>query len=149
MSQAQIVEENIPSSFTPSVDRPFDPVGVRWKHDQMFDRNNERLTDEQMAELIENPQIQKSTRLQDLSNEANKEREEASEEIKIYNMSLKELANRTSTSMMDVMDDLVNFDPGDGFRGILHILTKSDRLVYVGIIVVVFTILLLLIKTTD
>ena len=152
MSVNPIIEDtSIPSSFTPSVDRPFDPVGVRWMHEQDMNagRNNERLTDEQVQELIKNPEITKSTRLKDLTDAENIRRIKEQEEIKIYNMTVKDIAYRTSDTVHNVMDDMLDFNPNDGVRGFLHIFTRSDRLMYMGILLVIFTVILLLIKTTD
>lgn len=146
-----IEDSSIPSSFTPSVDRPFDPVGVRWMHEQemLAGRNNERLSDEQIKALIENPTITKSTRLRDLTEEENKRRMEEQESVKVYNLSVKDLAFRTSDTVHAVMDDMLDFNPDDGVRGFIDIFTRSDRLMYIGILVCIFTIILLLIKTTD
>lgn len=152
MSVTPIIEDtSIPSSFTPSVDRPFDPIGVRTLNlDKMqAGRNNERLSDEQIKALIENPMITQSTRLKDLTDDENKRRMEENEQIKIYNMSVKDIAHRTSNTVHSIMDDMLDYNPDDGVRGFIHIFTQSDRLIYVGILVVVFTIILLLIKTTD
>jgi len=152
MSVVPIIEDtSIPSSFTPSVERPFDPVGVRWMHDEEMQagRNNERLNDEQVKELIQNPMITKSTRLKDLTDEENKRRMEENEQIKIYNMSVKDIAHRTSETVHGIMDDMLDYNPDDGLRGFVHIFTQADRLIYVGLLVIAFTIILLLIKTTD
>lgn len=152
MSVSPIIEDtSIPSSFTPSVDRPFDPVGVRWMHEQEMQagRNNERLSDEQVKQLIENPQITQSTRLRDLTDDENQRRMNETEEVKIYNLSMKDLAHRTSNTVHNIMDDVLDYNPDDGVRGFVHIFTRSDRLMYMGILVVVFTIILLLIKTSD
>lgn len=152
MNVSPIIEDtSIPSSFTPSVDRPFDPVGVRWMHEQEMQagRNNERLSDEQVKQLIENPEITKSTRLQDLTDEENKRRQQETEEIKIYNLSVKDIAQRTSTTVHDIMDDVLDYNPDDGVRGFIHIFTRSDRLMYIGILTILLTIVLLLIKTSD
>jgi chromatin segregation and condensation protein Rec8/ScpA/Scc1 (kleisin family) len=146
-----IEDTSIPNSFTPSVDRPFDPVGVRWMHEQEMQagRNNERLSDEQMKELIENPEITKSTRLRDMTEAENRRRMMEHEEVKIYNLSVKDIAHRTSDTVHDIMDDMLDFNPNDGVRGFVHIFTRSDRLMYIGVLVIIFTIILLLIKTTD
>ena len=148
---ATISSSSIPSSFTPSVDRPFDPIGTRWENldENITPHGNERLSDAQIKEIIENPQITVSTRLQRLTDEANKAREKEMEEEKIYNMTVKDLAFRTSDTVHEILDDIVSYNADDGMRGVVHIFTKSDRLIYVGIIIIVFTILLLLIKTTD
>lgn len=146
-----IEDTSIPHSFTPSVDRPFEPIGVRSSHEEEMEtgRNNERLTDEQVKALIANPEITISTRLQDLTDKENTRRETETEEIKIYNLSVKDIAYRTSDAVHDIMDDMLSYNSNDGWRGFLHIFTKSDRLMYIGILVLIFTILLLLIKTSD
>lgn len=152
MSVSPIISDSsIPSSFTPSVDRPFDPIGVRtmYENEMQAGRSNERLTDAQIQELTRNPQISKNTRLQDLSDTENERRLRQSEGIKIYNLSLLDLAHRTSDTVHNVMDELLDFDPKDGTRGIIDIFTRSDRLVYIGILIILFTIIILLIKTTD
>ena len=148
---ATIDKTSIPSSFTPSVDRPFDPIGVRWANldENITPRGNERLNDAQIKEIIDNPQITESTRLQRLTNEANAAREKEMDEDKIYNMTVKDLAFRTSDTVHHILDDIVIYNADDGMRGFIHIFTKSDRMIYIGIIIIVFTILLLLIKTTD
>lgn len=148
---ATIESDSIPTSFTPSVDRPFDPIGKRTANleDNITPRGNERLNDEQIKEIIDNPQITVSTRLQRLTDAANEARKREMEEEKIYNMSVKDLAYRTSDTVHNILDDIVVYNAEDGMRGFVHIFTKSDRMIYVGIIIIIFTILLLLIKTTD
>lgn len=148
---ATIESTDIPSSFTPSVERPFEPIGTRWANldDNTGFSGNERLNDEQLKQIIDNPQITVSNRLERLTNEANQARIREMEEEKIYNMSVKDLAFRTSDTVHNILDDMISYNSDDGMRGFLHIFTRSDRLIYVGIIIIVFTILLLLIKTTD
>ena len=150
-SMSPIIEDtSIPNSFTPSVERPFEQIGVRSALDEehSFGRNNERLTDEQVKALIENPQITQSTRPQDMTTKENQKRQQENQEIKIYNLSVKQIAYRTSDTVHDIMDDMLQYNTEDGMRGFVHIFTKSDRLMYIGIIIIIFTIILLLIKTT-
>ena len=52
------------------------------------------------------------------------------EEVKIYNLSVKEIAHRTSDTVHNIMDDVLTYNTSDGFRGFLHIFTRSDRLMY-------------------
>lgn len=146
-----INSSQIPSSFSQSVDRPFDSVGLRWANiDQnITPHSNERLNDEQIKEIIDNPQVTVSTRLERLTKEANEKRDKEMTEQKIYNMSVKDIGFHTADTVYNILDDIVVYNADDGMRGFIHIFTKSDRLIYVGIIVIVFTILLLLIKTTD
>jgi hypothetical protein len=151
MSATVTPGDSIPSSFTASVDRPFEPVSVRELSSQTFDRNNQRLSDEQVQNLINNPQMQPDPeeRVKRLSAEANAEAVAEFEEEKIYNLSMKELAQRTTTTVHDILDDLVNFNPRDGVRGFIQIFVQSDRLMYIGIIVIVFALLVMLMKSGD
>jgi hypothetical protein len=151
MSRNVTVQQDIPISFTTSVDRPFDPIGIRDLSAPGYDRNNQRLSDQQVEDLIKNPPPIKdpNERLNTLSKGDNDKKQAEFESEKIYNLSLSQLASRTTKTVHDVLDDLVNFNPQDGIRGMLQIFTQSDRLMYIGIIVIVFTILILLFKSKD
>lgn len=146
-----IEDEAIPRSFTASVDRPFDPIGVRELTTQLFDRNNQRLTDEQVQALVNNPQAPRdpNERVKGMSDEANAEALAEFEEEKVYNLSMRELARRTTNTVHDILDDLVNFNPADGVRGFIQIFIQSDRLMYVGGIIIVFSLLVMLMRTGD
>lgn len=141
----------IPTSFTASVDRPFDPIGVRDLDAQLFDRDNQRLTDAQVEELTNNPPNPSNSRdrLETLNADANAASSSNYEEQKIYNMGFREIAGRLTNTVHDILDDLVNFNRADGIRGLLQIFTQSDRLMYIGIIVVIITIGIMFFRTGD
>lgn len=145
------VQEPIPKSFTASVDRPFDPVGIRDLTTQLYDRNNQHLTDEQVQQVLKNPQPapDPNARVKALSKQANDEAGAEFEQEKIYNLSIAQLASRTTTTVHDILDDLVNFNVQDGVRGFIQIFVQSDRMVYVGFIILAFTLLVLLLKSGD
>lgn len=142
---------DIPKSFTPSVDRPFPQVGIRDLNTQLYDRNNQTLTDDQVRALTTNPPApaDPNQRINAMTDAANKKVSSEYESQKIYNMSLSQLAQRTTTTIHDILDDLVNFNAADGIRGFLQIFIQSDRLMYVGIIVLAFTLLMILFKSND
>lgn len=151
MSKNVTVNQNIPKSFTPSVDRPFEPVGIRDLNAQLYNRNNERLSDAQVQQLINNPPPppDPNVRIKELSKDENARLQAEFESEKVYNLSLFELAKRTTTTVHDILDDIVTFNPSDGIRGFIQIFTQSDRLMYIGIIVIVMTLLILLFKSRD
>ena len=147
-----IIEDTIPKSFTISVDRPFEPIGIKQLYDQRLKPvdQSERLTDEQMIALTKNPIIEPNNeRLQNLTNQANEKRLQDVKDVKIYNLSIKEIGVKTSSALHSILDDMLLYNPQDGVKGIIHIFTKEDRLMYVGITVIAFTIILMLIKTSD
>lgn len=140
--------DEIPSSFTDSPDRPFEMVGVRDQYIQSFDRPNERLTDEQVQELAKKAQFNKSTeRIDTLSDIANADSRQVFEERKLYNLSLKQIGFRISDTWVDMIDDLLHFNPRDGFRGFLDVFIRDDRLIYLGITMMIFSISALLIRS--
>ena len=147
----QTVQDSIPKSFTASVDRPFDPVGVRDLTTQLYDRNNQHLTDEQIQQVLKNPQpaADPNARVKQLSHSANAQAGAEFEQEKIYNLSMKQLASRTTTTIHDILDDLVTFNVQDGVRGFVQIFVQSDRIVYIGLIIIMFTLLILLLKSGD
>ena len=143
-----VADNDIPKSFTTSPDRPFEMVGVRDQYLKMFDRNNQRLTEEEVVELANQPLFSKNTeRLTKLSEAANIKRKQEFQQQKFYKMSLEDLAYRLSDTWADVIDDLLTFDTSDGVRGFLEIFIVSDRLVYLGITLFVFTLLVLMIRS--
>lgn len=141
----------IPTSFTASVDRPFDPIGVRDLTAQLYDRNNQRLTDAQVQSLVENPQpsINPRARLDAFNAEANAAEHSDYEDQKIYNLGFRDLAARMTNTVHDILDDLVNFNSADGLRGLIQIFTRSDRLMYIGIIIILITIAIMFFRTGD
>lgn len=144
-------EQDIPKSFTASVDRPFDPIGKRDIYNAQFSRNNQRLTDEQVRQLQDQAPVENTneSRIDRLSREANQEAMVDFEKMKFYNMSLKDIAYRTSDVVQEIMDDILTFDIRDGVRGMLDVFIKEDRLVYLGLIIIVVGIVIALVRTTD
>ena len=86
-------------------------------------------------------------RLTKLSDEANVKRKQEYEQTKFYKMSLEDLSYRVSDTWADIIDDVLTFNTNDGIRGFLEIFIVSDRLVYLGITLFVFTILVLMIRS--
>lgn len=143
-----VADQDIPKSFTTSPDRPFEMVGIRDQYLKLFDKNNERLTDEQVAELANKPHFTPdNSRIKTMSEEANAQRKQEYEQQKFYKMSLQDLTYRVSDSWSDILDDILYFDTNDGVRGFIQIFLNGDRLVYIGITLFIFTILILMIRS--
>lgn len=145
-----VSDSDIPQSFTASVDRPFDPIGKRDLYNAQFDRNNQRLTQEEIRQLLDAPPSSpEPTRAEKMTKEANTKTMAEFESLKFYNLSIKEILFRTSDVVHMIIDDLLDFDPRDGIRGFLDIFTKGDRLVYMGLITMIVGLFVLLIRTTE
>lgn len=148
MANITVGDPDIPQSYTTSPDRPFEMVGKRDQYLSLFDRNNERLDDEAVKELATKPHFKPNKeRLKKLADQANLQRRAEYEQQKFYKMSLEDLAYRTSDAWHDMIDDLLYFDTRDGIRGFLEVFIVSDRLLYIGMTLFVFTILVLMIRS--
>lgn len=140
------VNQDIPTTYGQSVDRLFDPIAIREIYDEPYNKDTKRLTDSEIKDLIRNPTIRKSTRLPELNKIANKESEELSESDKFYNLSLKQIAFKISDTVNNVIDDLLDYDISSGISGFVEIFSKEDRLIYIGIIIMIFSFCVLLMK---
>lgn len=143
--------DDVPKSFTASVDRPFDPVSVRLLTTQLFDRNNQRLSDAQVQELTLNPPPapNRDERINKMSAEANAAAANTYESEKLYNMTVRDIGARLANTVHNILDDLVNYNTADGVEGFISIFTKSDRLMFVGIVVILITLAAILFRSGD
>jgi len=148
---SMIVNSGIPAQYTTSPDRPFDPIGIRDQYVKLQDVPNKTLTDEEVKQMATNPPVNggadAAKRLATMNADANQADTKQNEEQKIYNMSVKEIGYKVSDTTHDILDDLLHFDKSDGMRGFLEIFIKGDRMIYVGIIIMMFTIAGLLIRS--
>ena len=73
------------------------------------------------------------------------------EQLRVYNLSLKTLAKNTSQTCIDLLNDLSMFlkKKDKTWNGFVYILVKDDRLIYIGIILVIISILLYMIGVTE
>lgn len=143
--------DDVPKSFTASVDRPFDPVSVRLLTSQLFDRNNQRLSDAQVQEMVLNPPPapNRDERINKMSAEANAAAANTYESEKLYNMTVRDIGARLANTVHNILDDLVNYNTADGVEGFISIFTKSDRLMFVGIVVILITLAAILFRSGD
>lgn len=74
----------------------------------------------------------------------------AKEDKRIYNLSLKEIANNASTSYINIINDLsIYFNKNNNnwkVNEIGYIFTKNDNLVYVGLLLIILSFCLYLIS---
>ena len=72
------------------------------------------------------------------------------ENEKFYNLSLKNLAQNTSKTMIDIMNDMVIFfnSYDKNFGKLFDILTRNDRMIYVGLVLILISMILYFITVT-
>lgn len=155
-SKLEQKNQEIPSSFDEYIGPPFKPISVREIYDNIQTPNTKkRLTQDQIQAIIQSPNKQllpQLDRLKVLTDKANQKQTEKSIKERFYNLSLRQIVENLIDTVSNVMDDIITFKwsgkPG-GFEGIMQIFTKDDRLIYLGIIIMIFSILVIMIRDTD
>lgn len=89
--------------------------------------------------------------LQDKSVKATAQSIRNKENEKFYNLSLKNLAQNTTKTMIDVMNDMVIFvnSSDKNFGKLFDIWTRGDRMIYVGIVLILISMILYFITVTS
>ena len=137
----------IPNTFGREFRVPWYPIRVREIYDTPLQHKDNKWDDEEEMKRLINLPIKKSTRLEDMSNELNRERFKAAEKSTTSNMSLKDISYKVSDSFTGLIDDLLTFNWKTG--NFTEIFFKEDRLMYIGITIVIFSFIIMLIRTTD
>lgn len=63
---------------------------------------------------------------------------------RVYNLSLKEIYNNFFSNMVLILNETVDYvySPNKSFNNFMEIFTKNDRLVYVGILLIVLSFII-------
>ena len=113
---------------------------------QLKFQEQRRLTGDEILEVIQEarnrPRFQSFRRLQELAREENEKKEEEQKRTDVLNMSLKNFWWNTSDRMNGILDDVANFEEQ---KSLYDIFMKGDRLIYLGIVIIVIAFLILLI----
>ena len=84
--------------------------------------------------------------------ETNKENIKNYENNKIYNLSLLQLANKSSTVYIDIVNDLSNFfskeNKNKSINGIGNIIVKNDNLLFIGLLFIIIAFFLWIIDVS-
>lgn len=73
------------------------------------------------------------------------------ENEKFYNLSIKNIVQNTTNIMIEVVNDLVVYFNSDDktFGGLYVIISKNDRFIYVGIVMILISVMLYFITVTS
>jgi len=128
------------NSYGSVIGPSFKPIGIREIWDKQEIREK-RLNEEEIQELINNPLPTKSTRLQELSKKTNDKA--ISEVLNIIHIS------DTANSIINIINDLLDFNPSSGLHEFMNIFIKDNRLIHIGLVIVLFTIIIWGIRFID
>ena len=81
----------------------------------------------------------------------NKENSKIKEDKRIYNLSIKNIIKNTSESMVHIINDFSNYIEKDGknFNNFIYIFVKDDRLIYIGVVFIIISIMLFFIHLSE
>ena len=136
--------KEISNRYESTIGPPFKPISIRqiWDPlDPIENMREKRLSDKEIQELTDNPLLKKSTRLEDMSTKANQKAEQYQDSQKIYNMNIKSILASTSDSVISLINDLLNYKPSYGLQELINIFSKENRLIYLGILIVIFSLI--------
>lgn len=94
------------------------------------------------------PQGGTYSRLQQLTDEANKLEEQKQESKKLLNLPVKDFIGKISFSWIETINDIISliFGTYQSSGGIIDILTKDDRILSIGILLVFLSVFLMAIQ---
>lgn len=135
-------------SYSSRIGLPFKQIATRNFNDDLdpFRKENKRLTDAEVQYLQQNPSVfepKLGERLEEKNKTENKERKRFYKKQKFYNKSLKTIGYDLTETIWAIMDDLFNYTPAFSINGVtdfIDIFIKEDRMVYIGIIILFFSI---------
>lgn len=154
-SKLEEKQDDIPSSFDDYIGPPFKPIHIRELYDKFKNPNYGKRLEPglETSQLVANPNMllpgSEINRLELLSERANKKAEEQNIKEKFYNLSLSQIGNNIVDTVVDIIDELWDYEWHTGIEGLIDIFVKNDRLIYLGMITMVFSFLILLIREVD
>lgn len=106
----------------------------------------ERFVDTQVRHRQTEHQQPKST-LDEMTNDTNENSKELANSKYFFNLSIGSIATNTSKTVNGIINDLFNI--GSLNHSFIQIFIKEDRLIYIGILMVIITLLIILIRMAD
>lgn len=153
-SKLEESQNEIPSTYTDKIGPPLKPIHVREIYDKINNPNRgKRISELEVSQLVADPNSllpgSKTNRLKELSDDANIKAKAENIKEKFYNITLSELGNNIVNTVVDIIDELWDYDWHTGLEGFIQIFVKKDRLIYLGMIVMFFSFLILMIRAVD
>jgi DNA integrity scanning protein DisA with diadenylate cyclase activity len=93
---------------------------------------------------------QQTNKLYRINKKINEEKLKKYNSNKIYNISIKNILNNLTLSFIDIINDYSNYfkDNNKTFNGFFSILIYNDRLIYIGIFIILLSLILYFINIT-
>lgn len=96
-------------------------------------------------------EIVRLERLRRLESEENEREIRMKEDKKIYNLSLKEIFKNLMNYMVEMINEITKFieTPNKDYNNLITILTREDRLIYLGLVIIIISMVLYFISGTN
>lgn len=111
-----------------------------------------RLSQHEISELIRNPVLRGSALLEQLTKAEQDKTDQIYKERQFFNMSLKQLGEKMSTSYIKIMNDLLEFKADgetttENINSVTNIFFREDRLLYLGMSLILLALIFTLISS--
>lgn len=124
----------------------------RWTYNRdNTDPTKKVLTRKQVTELIGNAStrpLAPQTRLSELTQAANLQAKTDTASKRFFNQSISGVIKNTAQAYVDVINDLTNTKITKPST-VIDIFVKEDRLIYIGLSMIIYAVLLMLIRLAD
>jgi hypothetical protein len=116
--------------------------------EEWYKKNNDNKTTTNILKKVES-ESETAILYDKMKSENDKQIKQKDADI-IYNLSLKEIANKLIETLINIIDDIYKFfnKQSKSYNDFFNIFLKDDRLIYVGIITVIISLLLFFISVT-
>lgn len=112
-------------------------------------QNSRILSQPQLTEFEVKSMEEQQRRLNYFSDKTNEELLEKQEQELFINLSLVNLFNKLSSTIISIINELVEVNKETEFNDIIYIFIRDDRLIYIGILLIIISIGLYLIDVAS
>ena len=142
----ETMNDILPNTLPPRWTRNGVPGSTSLSDPNNQDPTKKILTDAEINDLIGNASarpLAPETRLQELSKIANTQTQSSQTGRRIYNLSIFQIIQNIAMTYVNILNESLVFWQQPSIMGIF---TREDRLIYIGISILIISILLLFIK---
>lgn len=134
---SDLISQDALGSYETRIGPPFKPIRVRDIYDQPIPTDTDRLSDDDLRQLLNEPIIPDHSRLVELSREANNELHTE----RLSKFGPKRIIQNIVETLHLILNDIIAYEWKAKFPiGILDIFTKDKRLIYFSIFTILMTI---------
>lgn len=112
-------------------------------------QNSRVMSQSQLTEFETKAMEEQQRRLKFFTDKTNEELQQKQEEELFINLSLVQLFSKMSSTIITIINELLEINQETRFNDILYIFVKENRLIYIGMLFVIIALAIYLIDVTS